>query len=198
MENRIIILLVGKSGIGKSTLAQHMVETYNWENVLSYTTRPPRYPNENTHLFISDEEFDEIERNENICAYTEFDGHRYCASDKQIDSADIYVIDPDGVEYFLREYRGRKVPIVIYLRAPDKLLIEHMKKRGDSDENIKARIENDKIKFKNCEHEVYTDYIIPIVNSNGEEMSISELGYHINFIEEIENHRIKQVEVMLP
>ena len=197
MDNRTIILLVGKSGSGKSTLAQHMVEHYGWKEVLSYTTRPPRYPDEATHLFVDDAHFDDLERTENICAYTEFDGHRYGATDTQVDKADIYVIDPDGVEYFLRAYKGRKVPIVVYLKAPDELLVKRMKRRGDSEEKIKARIENDKVKFKACDGEYYTDYVIPVVDE-GVEISTQELGVHLNAIQFVECDNIHKTEVMLP
>lgn len=197
MNNRTIILLVGKSGVGKSTLAQYMVEHYGWKEVLSYTTRPPRYSDEDTHLFIDDARFDELERTENICAYTEFDGYRYGATDTQVDKADIYVIDPDGVEYFLRSYKGRKVPIVVYLKAPDWLLIERMRKRGDSEEKIKARIENDKVKFKPCDGEYYTDYAIPVVDERVE-ITTAELGVHLNAIRFIEHNNIRKAEVMLP
>ena len=197
MDNRTIILLVGKSGSGKSTLAQYMVEHYGWKEVLSYTTRPPRYPDEDTHLFVDDPPFDELERTEHICAYTEFDGYIYGATDTQVDKADIYVIDPDGVEYFLRAYQGRKVPIVVYLKAPDKLLVERMRKRGDSEEKIKARIENDKVKFKACDGEYYTDYVIPVVDE-GVEISTQELGVHLNAIQFVECDNIRKTEVMLP
>lgn len=197
MDNRTIILLVGKSGVGKSTSAQYMVEHYGWKEVLSYTTRPPRYPDEDTHLFVDDARFDELERTENICAYTEFDGYRYGATDTQVDNADIYVIDPDGVEYFLRAYKGRKVPIVVYLKAPDELLIERMKRRGDSEEKIKVRIENDKVKFKACDGEYYTNYVIPVVDK-GVEISTQELGVHLNAIQFVECDNIRKTEVMLP
>lgn len=198
MDNRTIVLLVGESGVGKSTLARHMTDKYGWKEVVSYTTRPPRTPDEDTHIFINDAEFDELMENNNICAYTEFDGYRYCATDKQVDECDIYVIDPDGVEYFYDNYKGRKVPMVVYLEGDTELCIKRMKARGDSDEKIAARLQNDEIKFAgfydmlDC---IDLDHYFLLVN---EYTTINELGVYLEHIREVELQDIRREEMRLP
>lgn len=199
MDNRTIVLLVGESGVGKSTLARHMTDKYGWKEVVSYTTRPPRTPDEDTHIFVNDAEFDDLMENNNICAYTEFDGYRYCATDKQVDECDIYVIDPDGVEYFYDNYRGRKVPMVVYLEADDReLLINRMKARGDSDEKIYARLLNDEIKFAGF-YDILEwaglDHYTLLVN---EYTTINELGVYLDNIREVELQDICREEAKLP
>ena len=82
MNKHRIVLLVGPSGSGKTAIANYLHDTYGWNTVQSYTTRPPRYDGEEGHTFVTDEEFDKLT---DMIAYTEFDGHRYCATADQID-----------------------------------------------------------------------------------------------------------------
>ena len=139
-----IILLVGKSGTGKTTLVEKLIKDRSYKTVNSYTTRPQRYPGEPGHIFVSDERFDKLE---NICAYTEFDGYRYCATQEQVDNADIYVIDPDGVNYFKSQYKGDKEIITVELLAQRPVRYARMRSRGDSFFKTIRRLRNDKRKF---------------------------------------------------
>lgn len=142
-----IILLAGKSGAGKSSVADYLYRECGLKQVLSYTTRPKRGPNDNTHIFISDKEFDEI-KDEDMVAYTEFAGHRYCATQKMVDEADIYVIDPDGILTFRNRYRGMKNAIPVYLDVTKRECFRRMLLRGDSVEMAEKRIQNDEMKFR--------------------------------------------------
>ena len=50
-----MILIIGRSGSGKDHLARELSK-HGLKQVLSYTTRPPRRPDEDTHIFIKPEE----------------------------------------------------------------------------------------------------------------------------------------------
>ena len=141
MDN-IIILLVGKSGSGKTTVADMLAEKYNLSVLKSYTTRPPRV-NDDSHI-VSIDEFNKLE---NKIAYTEFNGNYYCATAEQLDNNDIYVIDPDGIEYLKEHYHGSKRLIDIYIDCDEKTRRSRMKQRDDTSEQIESRISNDEIKF---------------------------------------------------
>ena len=71
-NNRYVLLIVGKSGSGKSALCNYMEKTYGLKQVKSYTTRLCRGLEDNTHTFVTDEEFDKLT---DMCAYTVFDGN---------------------------------------------------------------------------------------------------------------------------
>ena len=101
MKNKFIVLLMGKSGSGKTTIADVLNKKYGWTSIQSYTTRSPRYPKETGHIFVTDEEFDALGE---MVAYTEFAGARYCATTQQVEENQVYVIDPDGYEYFMKAY----------------------------------------------------------------------------------------------
>jgi len=149
MNNNFIVLLMGKSGSGKSTIAQVLEEKYGWTQIHSYTTRAPRYPGEQGHIFISDIEFNQLT---DMVAYTNFAGNKYCATAQQVEENQVYVIDPDGCEYFLQAYHGNKLVLPIGILCEEEKLFDRMIARGDSFANASARIEHDKKKFAKLEN----------------------------------------------
>lgn len=154
--SKFIYLLVGASGSGKSTIANILNQEYGWEILESYTTRPPRFEGESGHIFSTKEEFDGLE---NKVAYTVFDQNEYCATTKQVETSDIYIIDPAGVDYFLEHYHGKKQPVIVGLRISDVNAIKRMTERGDDSNNIWQRYQHDREAFKNLEERLMTSDI---------------------------------------
>lgn len=166
MRDRIV-LLVGKSGSGKTSVCDELERFFKWKVLKSYTTREKRNENEDSHTFVSEEEFDLLT---NICAYTVFDGHRYCATQQQVDESDIYVIDLNGLDYFRQHYQGTKIVIPIYLDVSIKTQYRRMKARGDSTMNALRRVIHDWFAFRKVIEKVYVhidaEEELPIVVSN--------------------------------
>ena len=161
MKHDYIVLIVGKSGSGKSSICNYLSHKFGLKELRSYTTRKKRGLADFSHEFISDDEFDSLT---DICAYTEFDGHRYCATSAQVDESDLYVIDPDGVKFFLSKYKGKKIPMVVYINCEEPALISHMIMRGDSSEDISRRLAHDKVAFAGFADE----YAIVVYDNNSE------------------------------
>lgn len=139
-----IVLLVGPSGSGKTAIANYLHDTYGWNTVQSYTTRPPRYDGEEGHTFVTDEEFDKLT---DMIAYTEFDGHRYCATSGQIDQCDVYVVDPQGVRTMQTLYHGASRLMPVYVDVKPRVCMARMLDRGDSLARTLQRLGNDKKEF---------------------------------------------------
>lgn len=162
-----IYCIVGPSGSGKTTISKILERDYGMKLVESYTTRPPRYPDEEGHIFVSDEEFDALGE---MCAYTEYDGHRYGVTPDVIDQNDIYVIDPYGVKYLKRKYHGNKGVIAIRLFLSEEERIKRMVDRGDQNDKIVKRIMQDIASFAiDGVDEDDVTYHMSVPNTNSEQ-----------------------------
>lgn len=160
MSEHKLIVLCGKSGCGKTTIANALSERYGLKQIESYTTRPKRYENEYGHEFINKHQFSNLKAD--LVAYTMFDEYEYGTTTQQIESNDIYIVDVDGIKFLRDNYNGKTEFIIIGIDSDIKTLIDRMTVRGDMVEKINQRLKNDAIKFKDLESEV--QYLI--VNDN--------------------------------
>ena len=161
-----IFLIVGCSGSGKTAITEKLEELYNLKSIQSYTTRTPRYDGETGHTFISNEEFDKLV---DICGYTEFAGNRYCSTAEQVENNDLYVIDPNGVDYFIKSYKGKKTPKIIFIDSDLTTRYDRMVKRAEDKGDVfltavdKAlnRIKNDVVEFYDYTHNnAHVDFVV--------------------------------------
>lgn len=159
--------VVGPSGSGKSTVTwaieealEKMGAPYVLKAVASMTTRPPRYPGEPGHVYVSKAEFDTYE----MVAYTMFDGNEYGVPASMLDECALYVIDIEGVKTLRERYHGKSL-VVVYLDITPEEAARRMRVRGDSEEKIQKRLANDAVMFADMEG-LAADYII---DANGNE-----------------------------
>lgn len=147
-----LLLLAGKSGSGKDTVAHIICKDLGVSQVASYTTRPMRPGEVNGvgHVFISDAEYDRIPE-QAIVASTVFSGHRYCATVAQLDDAGVYIVDRKGIEDVRDHYHAPL--LVVLLDTTDAVRRERMAKRGDSKASIEERIANDRVMFAGIEED---------------------------------------------
>ena len=152
-----IFLIVGCSGSGKTSITEQLEKRYGLKSIQSYTTRPKRYDDETGHTFVSNEEFDKLA---DMVGYTEFAGNRYCATAEQVENNNLYVVDPKGVDFFMKAYNGSKTPKVIFINSDLTTRYERMKSRAEENgstymEAVKSsleRITNDVVEFYDYIH----------------------------------------------
>ena len=135
-----LLLFVGPSGSGKTTIANILEEQYEYSQVQSYTTRCPRYEGEIGHIFISDEEFNNLGE---LAAYTVYNGNKYGTTVKQLEECNIYVIDIDGIKTLLKNYKTDRPICIVYFDTSVYTRINRMITRHDSDTAIVSRLLED-------------------------------------------------------
>lgn len=180
MKNKILVCLMGESGCGKTTVSRILEQKYGIVPVVSYTTRKQRFVGEPGHKFVSEEEFDKIPESD-MAAYTEFDGHRYCTTFSDLDQADLYVIDPNGIRTLIQKMNGRRRIHVVYLYVPEEIRRQRMRMRGDSEDAIEERIRNDRKEFAGAEAIANVIYR-PEADENAEQVAYKIAGSFLPYI----------------
>ena len=184
-----IFLIVGCSGSGKTTITEQLEQKYGLKSIQSYTTRPKRYEDESGHTFVSDEEFDKLT---NMVAYTEFAGNRYCATAEQVEDNDLYIIDPKGVDFFMKAYKGSKTPKIIFISSNLTTRYERMVGRAETKgkshqeaiESSLTRIVNDAGEFYDyIQGQAWIDYVCKNNSNDKLEDVVDKIFDHISSCE---------------
>lgn len=131
-----VYLIIGPSGVGKTTAAEGLEERYGYKAIKSYTTRPPRYEGEASHIFVDPFQFSELD----VIAYNIKNGYEYGITASLLDTHDIFVVEPSGVKDVKRRYCGTKGIKVIALTLDNESLKARMKSRGDLAQGISDRM----------------------------------------------------------
>lgn len=154
MQTTNIILLVGESCSGKDTIAK-MLEKDGFRTLKSYTTRPRRKNEGDTHIFISPQDVAKY----TPVAYTKIGNYEYFATKEQIEKSDVYIIDPDGVKFLESNMKNLK-PIIFYINVGEEERLRRAKERGDTAEQIIKRFAAEKEQFAEFKADAKFDYAV--------------------------------------
>ena len=150
-DRKIVFLVIGRSGTGKDTLVNYMCQKYGLKKLKSYTTRPPRQNEEDTHVFISPEDVQKYQ--DDIIAYTKIGDFEYFATKSQLKDINFYIIDPKGVQDLenIPNLKEEFTFIKLFIYLPEKERKKRIALRGDSEEAFLKRQEGEKQQFDNFE-----------------------------------------------
>ena len=160
--NQSMILLIGPSASGKTAISKALRKRYGIIKAITHTTRAPRKGEANgvDYYFVTDEEFDALDRRHQLIESTLYDGHRYGCTKNEIDDDKCVIVDPNGY----RAFTALKEPSIVtfFLRASEATRKKRMKERGDKESEILTRIENDRVffdpdKLPNLDYIIETD-----------------------------------------
>ena len=192
MKNKTIVI-TGKSSSGKDSLQNHLVSNYDFINLVSHTTRPPR-PNESNgydYYFINKEDFINMNNKDLFVETREYrvntengnDIWYYGLSKSELDVTTILnkivILDLKGMKE-LAEYVGRDNLFVVYLDCDSDTRIDRMIERGGmTDEEISRRFRADELDFIGMEEDAD-------LCANTEEYSTEDIAKIIAGVFEIE------------
>lgn len=146
----MIYLIVGRTASGKDYFA-NLLEEKGMTKVKSHTTRPKRFDEEDTHIFITQEEANSIKKR---IAYTKIGHDEYFATADDIDGKDFYIIDPNGIKT-LAENMPNTAFSVIYIKADEKERKRHFIARQNCSENDAIELFNNR---NNAEKEQFDEF----------------------------------------
>ena len=168
-----MIILVGASASGKTEIAKKLISQYDFQKVVTYTTRPKRIGEKNgiDYHFISEKSFLEKKEKNFFLETTIYNGNYYGTPYDEIGLNKVLIVDPNGLKAF-RDLNDKTI-VTFYIIVSEEKRIERMKFRGDTNESIAKRIENDRKNFA-YENIGNVDFVI-----EGENSSIVELTEEI-------------------
>lgn len=163
---KVIIMLMGRSGSGKSYLEKKLLEKHpdEFHKVVSTTTRSPREGEVNGvhYHFVNEEAFDELD----MVQTTFFDKHKYGSDLPQYTTDHRFVTlaaVPESVAKF-KEVLKSKLPdalvVCVYFNINAKRLAENMQRRGDTDDMITDRLRNDNLDEQFMTSGLEADFIV--------------------------------------
>lgn len=138
-KEHILLCLLGRTACGKDALAKKLCERTGLRQIISYTTRERRENEGETHIFVSDEDYQKLELEGQIAAFTQIGQYKYCCTVNQLYENDIYIIDPVGLKH-LRELQLPNLRLVtVFINVPDDVR-EYRALNIRKDDKIKYRI----------------------------------------------------------
>ena len=188
-----MIILIGKSGTGKSTIAK-MLRDRGYNIIVTTTTRPQRDGEENgvDYYFVDNKSFTNYLEGGLFAEHREYHtahGIWYYGSLKAdyiySDLTDVIILTPDGVKNAKELIEKNKDKILtILIESPIEDRRKGLNARGDDVSEVIRRIEADKRDFDGAED------VADIVSENKYDSSLEEIVSNIDSIvkDKIENN----------
>lgn len=170
-----MIVLVGESASGKSTIEKALVDNYGFQKIISYTTRPPRQGEVDgiDYHFISKEKFQELQSKNFFAEVGNYRGWYYGSSveDCKKDGM-VVVLTPHGFRQ-MKKYENLDI-ISFYINIPRRDRMIKILQRGDDIEECHRRSVSDIGMFDGIEDEVNF-----IIHNEGYEKSADNIADEI-------------------
>lgn len=174
----MIIVLLGASGSGKSTIENELATHYGFEKIVSYTTRSPREGEENgkDYYFVDNDTFNEVLNRGLFAEYDEYSQNRLYGtlkSDYVSGENKVAVLTPNGLRQLKKNCNSDDIFTVLVRASLGTRIKRYIDRIGvnkfnyDDKNEIASRVERDFAMFLGLEKEV--DLVID--NNDGANIS---------------------------
>ena len=153
-----MIVLVGESASGKSSIEKYLVNNYGYNKIVSYTTRPPRDREVDgaDYHFISVEQFHKLKEEKFFAETAIYNDWHYGTAKKDYTNNKIAVLTPHGLRQ-ISKIDGINVTS-FYINVPRRDRLIKILQRGDNIEEAYRRSLSDVGQFDGIKDEV--DFVI--------------------------------------
>jgi guanylate kinase len=160
-KEHTLLCVMAESSAGKDTLVNKLCERTGYHQLISYSTRPRRVNEGDTHIFVTEEDYQQMFEAGQVAAYTEINGYRYWSTIDQLYVTDIYVIDTLGVEVLKSLNLPNLRIVTVYINVPEEIRKQRAKSRGDDMNVYRSRSLSERQQFRDMKKNMTVDYVIP-------------------------------------
>lgn len=160
-KEHILMLVVGRTACGKDSLVNKLCERTNLTAITSYTTRPRRENEGDTHIFTTEDVYEQMQAEGVVAAYTNIAGYHYWTTINQLYENDIYIIDYKGIQT-LRKLNLQDIRFVtVFINTPDSIREERaLNKRKDDKFVFRKRSLDEASQFRELLKNADFDYAV--------------------------------------
>lgn len=163
-KEHVLMCVMAESAAGKDRLVNELCNRNNLTQLISYTTRARRANEDDTHIFVDEETYQQMKDDNNIAAYTYINGNHYWSTINQLYESDFYVIDPRGVESLKALNFPNLHLVTVYINVPEDVRKERAKLRGDDMNVYRNRCLSEREQFRDMKKNMNVDYVVPNVD----------------------------------
>ena len=163
-KEHVLMCVMAESAAGKDKLVNELCNRNHLTQLISYTTRARRANEDDTHIFVNEETYQQMKDDNNIAAYTYINGNHYWSTINQLYESDFYVIDPRGVESLKALNLPNLHLVTVYVNVPEDVRKERAKLRGDDMNVYRNRCLSEREQFRDMKKNMNVDYVVPNVD----------------------------------
>ena len=148
-KEHTLLCVMGRTSSGKDSLVNKLCERTGFKSIVSYTTRPRRENEGDTHIFTTADVYEQMKNDGNVAAYTEIAGNLYWTTVDQLYANDVYIIDPLGVKTLQKLNLPNLRLVTVFINTPDNIREDRaLNNRGDNRATFKARDLSERQQFR--------------------------------------------------